>query len=41
MTPRASAELLSIFFPMWNEEAYVERAIAAATASASGWSPTA
>lgn len=25
-----SSELLSIFFPMWNEEAYVERAIAAA-----------
>jgi glycosyltransferase involved in cell wall biosynthesis len=31
MTP-ASTELLSIFFPMWNEEDYVERAIAAATA---------
>ena len=31
MTP-ASTELLSIFFPMWNEEEYVERAIAAATA---------
>jgi glycosyltransferase involved in cell wall biosynthesis len=29
MTP-ASDELLSIFFPMWNEEAYVERAIDAA-----------
>ena len=28
----ASNELLSIFFPMWNEEDYVERAIAAATA---------
>ena len=27
-----STELLSIFFPMWNEEDYVERAIAAATA---------
>jgi glycosyltransferase involved in cell wall biosynthesis len=26
----ASGELLSIFFPMWNEEDYVERAIAAA-----------
>jgi glycosyltransferase involved in cell wall biosynthesis len=26
----ASDELLSIFFPMWNEEAYVERAIDAA-----------
>lgn len=25
-----SSELLSIFFPMWNEEAYVERAISAA-----------
>jgi glycosyltransferase involved in cell wall biosynthesis len=31
MTP-ASTELLSIFFPMWNEEDYVERAIATATA---------
>ena len=29
MTP-ASDELLSIFFPMWNEEDYVERAIVAA-----------
>jgi glycosyltransferase involved in cell wall biosynthesis len=28
----ASTELLSIFFPMWNEEDYVERAISAATA---------
>ena len=28
----ASSELLSIFFPMWNEEDYVERTIAAATA---------
>ena len=31
MTP-GSNELLSVFFPMWNEEDYVERAIAAATA---------
>jgi glycosyltransferase involved in cell wall biosynthesis len=31
MTPQSS-ELLSIFFPMWNEEEYIERAIAAATA---------
>jgi glycosyltransferase involved in cell wall biosynthesis len=31
MTP-APTELLSIFFPMWNEEDYVERAIVAATA---------
>jgi glycosyltransferase involved in cell wall biosynthesis len=31
MTPQSN-ELLSIFFPMWNEEEYIERAIAAATA---------
>jgi glycosyltransferase involved in cell wall biosynthesis len=31
MTPQSS-ELLSIFFPMWNEEEYIERAIATATA---------
>jgi glycosyltransferase involved in cell wall biosynthesis len=30
VTP-ASTELLSIFFPMWNEEDYVERAVSAAT----------
>jgi glycosyltransferase involved in cell wall biosynthesis len=31
MTP-ASDELLSIFFPMWNEEHYIERAVVAAKA---------
>ena len=30
MTPSPQVELLSIFFPMWNEEDYVERAVRAA-----------
>ena len=31
MAPERSSELLSIFFPMWNEESYIERTVAAAT----------
>ena len=30
MNGPAKVELLSIFFPMWNEEDYVERAVRAA-----------
>ena len=30
MNPSAKVDLLSVFFPMWNEEAYVQRAVRAA-----------